>query len=869
MDWPGADGVAPSWPSLTPMPPPDPKVSVIIPCFNLGEYLDEAVDSVLRQTYRDLEILVVDDGSTDPSTRRLLDDYRRDKTRVFRRPHRGVTHARNFGIGVATGEYLCFLDADDRLTARCLERTTERLLGDPSLSFVSFWVRLFGDENWEWKPVRCDLLGLLCECTVATSAVVRRAAVEAVGGFDPTMEVGHEDWDLWLTLVERGLRGAILPEVLFEYRRRATSRSAAADQIDAYVRLFADRVRKHDAGYRALLLEAVTEQEAHLGRLLHAIRAPEPERSDVRATRGPTREVVVERAERPVSGLSLVVPGPLLPERSREIRDALAQATARPTELVVWDRPSPDVEVFSAEERNAAVAATAYDYLLFAGAESFPDRDFVAAACAALDRDRDVMFAAAEPWAPRRDGDLPWLAEPARLLSRPWFVQVPTVFRRALFNELKGFDSALGAVSDLDFWLRAAERHTGHLVEHAAAWAADPAGAPGSSDGVRALAGAFLARHRATIETHRVAVLSGKERVVQQLLGRVRDRAVSLAPTPDRTGPGAPSPRRGVGAAAGEARARVGVILTYHRIAEPSSDPHGLALPPAVFQEHLRRLKGAFQLLELSTLVSAAREDRIPSRAVAITLDDGTIDHLDAASPLLCEEQAPATFFVSDAAFDGPFAYWWDTLADLLVTTTALPPVLRLDPLPPLSTITEEDRLTAMRAVHGHLLRKSFEDQVGCLARLTDWRGGRPAPRSGHRLLGLAELRQLGARPGHTLGAHSRRHLFLPAQPREAQEQEIADHKRALEARLGAPVTLFAYPFGAVSGETAALVRQAGFAAAVTTERRGIVAHDDPYWLPRVEAPRDPQALVDCLETLFGGPSLTAFKEPRDPAARI
>src|SRR3972149_1699479 len=99
-----------------------PRVSVIIPCYNLGPYLDEAVGSVLSQTYQDFEILVVDDGSTDPATRTLLADYRRPKTRVIQLPHGGLAAARNAGVANAGGEYLCALDADDRLASSFLAK---------------------------------------------------------------------------------------------------------------------------------------------------------------------------------------------------------------------------------------------------------------------------------------------------------------------------------------------------------------------------------------------------------------------------------------------------------------------------------------------------------------------------------------------------------------------------------------------------------------------------------------------------------------------------------------------------------------------------------------------------------------------------
>ena len=97
----------------------------------------------------------------------------------------------------------------------------------PDVAFVSHWLETFGDEHWTWKPERCDLPALLARNTINGAALVKRAAFEAVGGYDESMRNGCEDWDFWLRLVEAGYPGAIIPEVLFYYRRHAASMSRA------------------------------------------------------------------------------------------------------------------------------------------------------------------------------------------------------------------------------------------------------------------------------------------------------------------------------------------------------------------------------------------------------------------------------------------------------------------------------------------------------------------------------------------------------------------------------------------------------------------------------------------------------------------
>ena len=121
-----------------------PLVSVIVPCFNLGHYLHETVDSVLSQTVDNYEILVGDDGSTDEDTRRLLTTFSRPKTRVFRYVHQGLAATRNALIGEARGTYVCALDADDRLHPTFLERTIAEFVADPQLTFVSPHLQMFG-----------------------------------------------------------------------------------------------------------------------------------------------------------------------------------------------------------------------------------------------------------------------------------------------------------------------------------------------------------------------------------------------------------------------------------------------------------------------------------------------------------------------------------------------------------------------------------------------------------------------------------------------------------------------------------------------------------------------------------------------------
>jgi len=201
-----------------------PQVSVVVPCFNLGRYVDEAVQSCLEQSHPDVEIIVVDDGSTERETSALLASYVRPHTRVVRTTNNGLAAARNHGASLASGQYLCFLDADDWLAPSYFEKAVSTFKSQSELSFVGSWVQATGEEDWLYTPDQCDLPALLADCTVSTAAVVRREAFWSVGGFDTGMPAqGDEDRDLWINLAAHGHFGTILPEALFFYRRRSGS----------------------------------------------------------------------------------------------------------------------------------------------------------------------------------------------------------------------------------------------------------------------------------------------------------------------------------------------------------------------------------------------------------------------------------------------------------------------------------------------------------------------------------------------------------------------------------------------------------------------------------------------------------------------
>lgn len=246
-----------------------PRISVLVPCFNHGEFIGETIDSIRAQTLPDFEIIVVDDGSTDPRTQKTLNELTGDRITILATENRGLPAARNHAARHSRGELLCFVDADDKLAPEWFAKAARVLDERPGVAFVSHWLETFGDERWTWRPEHCDLPALLARNAVNGAALVRRTAFESVGGYDESMREGCEDWDFWLRLVERGFDGVIIPEVLFYYRRRSDSMSRVMLDEETYRRPLDVLVRKHEAAYREHLIPVLVAKESevlHLSR---------------------------------------------------------------------------------------------------------------------------------------------------------------------------------------------------------------------------------------------------------------------------------------------------------------------------------------------------------------------------------------------------------------------------------------------------------------------------------------------------------------------------------------------------------------------------------------------------------------------------
>lgn len=240
------------------------KVSVVIPCFNHGEFLREAVCSATAIERDDMEVIVVDDGSRDERTCREMDALPELGIKVIRQDNKGLGAARNAGIAISRGEYVLPLDADDRLHRGWIDRGIRILESNSKVGVVYGDAECFGTRSYRWTTGKFDPDRLLEWNYIHASALYRRSVWEQNRGYDSTMPVqGYEDWDFWLGALEHGWEFAYIPEVFFDYRQHErsmiTHTFGRESQIEAFV------ARKHGLLYRRQWQQQRRERESVRG----------------------------------------------------------------------------------------------------------------------------------------------------------------------------------------------------------------------------------------------------------------------------------------------------------------------------------------------------------------------------------------------------------------------------------------------------------------------------------------------------------------------------------------------------------------------------------------------------------------------------
>ncbi len=202
-----------------------PLVSVIIPCYNYGRFIEETIKSVLHSDYGNIEIIIVDDGSNEPATIDILDKSIRldNRIRLIKQQNKGLPGARNTGIKHSNGAYILPLDADDLIDSTYISKSVWHLETNKEIDFVYPYVQLFGKQNELWITEKYDFEILLHHNYIPASAIFRTQLWHAISQYDESMTLGYEDWEFWIRAGNHGYKGLLLKEPLFFYRKHDNS----------------------------------------------------------------------------------------------------------------------------------------------------------------------------------------------------------------------------------------------------------------------------------------------------------------------------------------------------------------------------------------------------------------------------------------------------------------------------------------------------------------------------------------------------------------------------------------------------------------------------------------------------------------------
>ncbi len=797
-------------------------VAVVIPCFNRGRTLRATLESVLAQTRPAAEIVIVDDGSDDLFTRQALSQIQSEGIWVVRTPKRGVASARNVGVSLTSAPYVAVLDADDCLDPTCVARLAAVLDERQDLDFITCERQLFENDDSTGATPHWDWVQTLSRDGSHTSTMFRRIVWDAVQGFDPALD-GCEDMDFRLTALERNCRGDVLPEPLVRSRVQKGSRSPQAIESRRYVETM-DRIHhKHPP----------PTHEAAVGLLVAKDRFLAEQRSHQQHLEG--RKAVLEQTIRVLRDHVAVA----TTELAAAGKDAIDWGDLRQTAPIspVWglDRGKPVdryyIEGFLESHRRAIRGS------VLEVKDSFYTRHFGGDRVSrsdVVDIDDTNPQATIVADLARIDGlpeetydcfiltqtlhiiyDIKAVVAAAYRTLKPGGVLLCTVPCASRIN----FED--GGLEDGDFW-RFTEASARALFSEAFPLECLEI----TSFGNLRVCAAFL--HGLAVHEVACDVLDHLDPWFPLMCGI---RATKPAPSvPADVGtPGRADP----------ARQRAAILL-YHRVGSRVPDTHGLCVDVSDFRDHMRHLRERYVPMALDDLVTALRRESAPPNAVAVTLDDGYLEHLTVVSPILLESGIPATFFVNTERLDQPHENSWDVLERILMSDGPLPDELDLYMdgrwVRPTRTAADRARVQTDLIEMAYPLAASERDNL--VRRVSDWSGLALEPRETHRPMTSGEIRRLASRTGHSIGAHSVHHLSLPNHGIAVQIEQAVACKRELEDVLGRAVESFSYPYGVWRGETVLAVRAAGFSLATTVEGRVARPGCERLLLPRIEIKR-------------------------------
>lgn len=299
------------------------------------------------------------------------------------------------------------------------------------------------------------------------------------------------------------------------------------------------------------------------------------------------------------------------------------------------------------------------------------------------------------------------------------------------------------------------------------------------------------------------------------------------------------------------------LVLMYHRISTPVTDPWNLSVSPGNFEAQLNYLREHYSIISIHQLIQQIESGKIRNGSVALTFDDGYLDNFTTAKPLLEKYSAPATFFITDDYLGGQ-PFWWDELESIIVQTENLPQVFSISfgentihfDLGEEGQLTEPLRLTHNNYKSGKpptqrtklyvKLWKVFsslikEDQMKLMRLIRDWANLTENKTEAGGTMSVSNLKQLSDSPLFTIGGHTSTHPSLSDFPAQIQETEISDNRDTLERITSDKVKYFAYPSGRYNQETIKILKELSFSGAFTTHSGFVSKNTDKYTIPRLQ----------------------------------
>lgn len=317
------------------------------------------------------------------------------------------------------------------------------------------------------------------------------------------------------------------------------------------------------------------------------------------------------------------------------------------------------------------------------------------------------------------------------------------------------------------------------------------------------------------------------------------------------------------------------LILLYHRIAEPHSDPYGLCVAPSQFDEHLRAIRAVGHPMHLHELARAVSSGTVPDKAIAVTFDDGYLDNADAALPLLDTHDVPATIFATTGPGGRQREFWWDELERVFFGARPCSTALecRLGEKVHRWEFGDDESRTqdlggrhdgwrlfeaepptpyhaAFREAYVLLNPLPESERTTALTQLSQSVGIDTSDvRAERRTMTPQQMATVDASGLVRIEAHTVHHPSLPSQTPAVQHEEMRSSKHTLEDWLGRQVTGFAYPYGHVDAQAVAAARETGFDYACACTYRSAWPRSDHLMLPRIEVPAcDGDTLTELLQ---------------------